>query len=247
MPRLLTPRPRGPHLALLALAVPLAAAPPAPAAPITAGRTTLTVFPIQDIELLPNTFLNPTGSSILLDDVTSFGSATFDRQAQVGSTIQLTNGRFSGTGFHPALGPFELFSPNTSMTITNVVQDPTDPGFATGDPSSFASGNVVLHVPDYGARLANGLVLSVRDPFLFEATFDGLPPSPGTLYRSNPFDLRLNLYATNPATGQEVVVAQSFHRFLIEAAAPVPEPSSLLLLTVGAAGLAARRRRLRAD
>jgi PEP-CTERM motif len=225
------------RMILLTVVALLMVAPRAQATPIVAGQTILTFFPIQDIELLPNTFLNPGSSSILLDHVTAFGQAPFDRQAQTGSTIHLTNGRFDGTGFNPALGTFELFSLHLSITITNVVQNPNDPGFASGNPSSFASGDVVFNVADFGARLANGLLLTVKDPFLFDATFDGLPPSPGTLYLSNPFDKRLDIYATDPGTGQEVVVAQSFHRYLVEAAS-VPEPSSLLLLGVGAAGAA---------
>ena len=209
------------------------------AAPVGGGTTALWMFPIQDVILPANSPFNSSDSDVLADDVTAFGASVFQRQAQVGTTIELTDGHFFGTGAHPLLGNFELltgtphgFSPMTA-TLENVVQDPAHPGFASGDPASIVAADLVeFVVPDYGVNLLDlGVSLEVRDSFFFTAAFDGLPPSPGTVYTADPFTGTASLLPAYLA-GTETLVAFSTERRLI---ADVPEPTALVLLVVGGA------------
>lgn len=215
---------------------------------IGAGETRYRVRPIQDLILAPNTTFNPTDDEVYIADVEGIGFSRFDRLAQVGTEIQLINGRFSGTGFNAALGNFTLttggpdFDPMT-MLLTNVQQDDTDPGYASGDPSSLSFANVRLTVANFGVRLDDlGVDLEVRDPFSFVGTFDGLPPSRDNLIVDEIFgdNDRLAVYIA----GTNDVVGWSANRRLLSA---VPEPSSLAFLAVATVTGACRwRRRSRA-
>ena len=214
--------------------------PAALADPVVSGTTLLPMFPIQDVILPANSPFNPTGQDVLADDVTAYGTSTFHREAQMGTTIEMTDGEFFGTGVHPLLGRFELltgmpygFAPMTA-TLENVVQNPADPGFASGDPSSIVSADLVrFTVPNYGVNLLDlGVSLEVRDPFFFTATFDGLPPSPGTVYTSDPFTGPASLLPAYLA-GTNTLVGFSTERRLIAA---VPEPTTVVSL-VGMASL----------
>jgi hypothetical protein len=214
------------------------AGPPAAAGPIIAGSTLLRGTAIQDITLLPNTPFNPTDSPIVIDDLSGIGSITINRDTQVGSTIpiaSLAGGLFYGS--NPLLGSYvfgnvpPLTGADFSGVITNVVQDPNDPGFATGQPSSFQSGDFSFGGASFGFEILSGPAAGIKlftdpnVPFSFTSTFDGLPPSAGTvLMNSGPavLDVLFN--------GQ--VVAQSSDRRIVLSA--VPEPSSLTLCGVAA-------------
>ena len=148
-------------LALVLLAA--AAAPPAEAAGIVAGSTLLPGTAIQDITLLPNTPFNPTSSPILISGVSGVGSITINRDAQVGNTItisSLAGGMFFGS--NPILGSYvfgnlpPLTGADFSGVITNVVQNSADPGFATGQPSSFQSGNFSFGGNSFGFEFLTG-------------------------------------------------------------------------------------------
>src|SRR5262249_29152166 len=173
-------------------------APYAAADPIVAGTTYLPGTAIQDITLLPNTPFNPTGSPILFDDLFGIGSITIQRDTQVGSTIPilaLSGGLFYGSD--PLLGSYvfgnvpPLTGADFSGVITNVVQDPSDPGFPTGQPSSFQSGDFSFGGASFGFEFLTGPAAGLKlftdpaVPFAFSSTFDGLPPSAGTVLNNS--------------------------------------------------------------
>ena len=123
------------------------AAPTANAAPIVAGQTILPSIAIQDITLLPNTPFNPTSSPILFKDFSGTGYLRINRNAEVGNTIAIPTLDGLYYGFNPVLGSYvfgsvpPLTATNFSGRIDNVVQNPSDPGFATGQPSTSSPGN----------------------------------------------------------------------------------------------------------
>ena len=174
--------------------------------------------------------------------MTGFGSITIDRDAQVGTTIQiasLSGGQFYGS--NASLGNYvfgnipPLTGADFSGAITNVVQNPSDPGFATGQPSSFQSGNFSFGGASFGLELLGvpgtpTLFTDPMVPFSFSATLDGLPPSAGTVLMNSGPDLLNVLF-----NGE--VVAESSNRRIIILAAAVPEPSSIALAGIAALGM----------
>ena len=220
------------------------AARPAKATLIVAGPTDLPGTAIQDITLLPGTPFNPSGSAILIKDVSGVGTITINRDAQVGSTINiptLAGGMYFGSD--PNLGSYvfgniaPLTGADFNGTITNVVQNPNDPGFATGQPSSFQSGNFSFGGASFGFLFLTGpaagakLFTDPTVPFRFSAAFNGLPPrSVTTLVNSGPDVL-------NVLFNGAVVATSSNRRIVL-----VPEPSSTLLLGTGALALLWLRR-----
>ena len=226
-------------LAILLLAV--ATASPANAAGIVAGSTILPGTAIQDITLLPNTPFNPTSSPILISGVSGVGSITINRDAQAGSVINiptLAGGMFFGS--NPNLGSYVFgnISPLTgadfSGVINNVVQNIADPGFATGQPSSFQSGDFSFGGNSFGFEFLTGPAAGVTlftdpaVPFSFSSTFDGLPPSAGTVLANSGPD------ALNILFNGEVVAQSSDRRIIL---ASVPEPSTIVLLAAGGLSL----------
>lgn len=201
--------------------------------PIVAGSTVLLGRAIQDITLSPNTLFNPTSTPIFIPGVYGDGEITINRDAQVGSTItiaSLSGGMFYGS--NPMLGNYvfgnvpPLTGADFSGVITNVVQNPSDPGYATGQPSSFASGDFSFGGASFGFQLIGGPTLFTDPsvPFSFSATFDGLPPSAGTiLMNSGPDSLNVLL-------GTEIVATSSNRRIEILS----PEPSTLVVTGIAA-------------
>jgi hypothetical protein len=105
-----------------------------------------------------------------------------------------------------------------------VVQDPTDPGFPTGQPSSFQSGDFSFGGASFGflSGPAAGIKLFTDPavPFSFSTTFDGLPPSAGTVLNNSGTDV------LNVLFNGQVMATSSDRRIVLSA---VPEPSSLTL------------------
>ncbi|PAY15714.1 hypothetical protein CKO51_30380 [Rhodopirellula sp. SM50] len=214
---------------------------------IGAGQVSFYATAIQDITLLAGSSINP-GAEILISDVTGTGNAGLNLEAQVGNTIAISSlfgWEFAGTDTSGVVnGDFRFgnippFSgTDYSGQFTNVVQDPGDPGFATGDPSSFLSGDYAVSGDAFAFEVLSGpiagLVLTT-DPtqgFTFTSSFDGLPPSVGTVLTSSG-DLNLLL-------GTEVVGSSSNRRIIVTA---IPEPSAIVCLLCGTALVAGRRRR----
>jgi hypothetical protein len=220
------------------------------ATPIVAGSTYLPGTAIQDLTLLPGTPFNPTSSPILISGLSGVGSITINRDAEVGNTITiptLSGGLFYGE--NPNLPPgttyvFGNIPPLTgadfSGVITNVVQNPLDPGFATGQPSSFQSGDFSFGGSSFGFEFLTGPLAGIKlftdpsVPFSFSATFDGLPPSAGTVLTNSGTNI-LNVDYFDPLSGMNIVVAQTSNRIIVLSS--VPEPSSVVLLSVGGLGL----------
>jgi hypothetical protein len=169
------------------------------------------------------------------------GGFTIDPAAQVGTTIEFSSGDAYVVASASRIGPFQLGSRPTigigsySGSITNVVQNPLDPGFTTWQPSSFASGDFSTQVLQFGLRVG-GQLLFTRDPVTCTGQLDGLPPSLGTTLVS---PNRVSYYWTNPLNGSDLLVAYSFDRQLTW----VPESPSLTLLGLGLSSLAVRSRR----
>ncbi len=227
-------------LATLLIGAALAA--PSEATPIVAGTTVLPGEAIQDITLLPNTVFNPTSSSILISGVTGYGEITLNRDAEVGNTItisSLAGGLFYGS--NSVLGSYvfgnipPLTGADFSGVITNVVQNPSDPGYATGQPSSFQSGDFSFGGASFGFEFLSAPLTGVTlftdpsTPFSFSSTFDGLPPSAGTVLMNSGTDVLDVLLNGQP-------VAESSNRRIIILGS-VPEPSSLVLSSMATIGV----------
>jgi hypothetical protein len=204
----------------------------AQADPIVAGSTFLAGTAIQDITLLANSAFNPTGSDVTFQ-ISGVGGIMLNRDAQVGSTITISTASGLFTGFNPNIGGYTFGSippltpSNFGGSITNVVQNPNDPGFATGQASSFVSGNLTFGGASFGLAITSGpaagamLYTDPAVPFSFSSTLDGLPPSDGTVLASTGTD------ALNILFNGQVVGYSSNRRIILSAA--VPEPSSLML------------------
>ncbi len=202
---------------------------------IVAGTTTFQAMAIQDVMISSTASINPTGQDLFFDDLFGFSSATIIREQQAGDVIAISG--LEGWSFEGSnvLGDFRfgIVGPFTGDdyfgTISNVQQDMNDPGFATGDPSSFVSGDYFITGTGFGVEFTSGPLMGTilrTDPnqvFEFESVFDGLPPSPGTLISTTPgSDQVLDIYLTN-LNGDliELVGTSSDRRILV-----VPEPGS---------------------
>lgn len=215
------------------------------AALVVGGVTELAVMTVQDVVLAPGTELNPGTEAVVLEDVSVPGLFVFDRLDQVGNIIVLENGTFSGSGSDVRLGGGLTltggnFTPMFGL-LENVVQDPNHPGYGAGDPASVSSALLSLTITDYAVRLDDlGVDLEILDPFLFRAEFDGLPPSLGTEYLSDPFsgvESQLDIYLA----GTDTIVGYSTNRRMFAVSA-VPEPGSFAAFSMLTGLLVVRRR-----
>ncbi|WZO98627.1 PEP-CTERM sorting domain-containing protein [Isosphaeraceae bacterium EP7] len=214
---------------------------PARAEPIVPGSFTVSVFNQQSIELFAGTPFNP-GTDPFTVTVLASGSLTVKYSAQVGNVINIdVSARLSGVFPSPLQPiPFEILAgtpdlPPSLGVISNVVQNPNDPGFATGSASSFVSGDSST-VSFFKQVLPDGTTIySDPDPAaIFTASLTGLPYPVGTTFVSPE---RLNLYLQlgpgfDPT--RDLLIGQSFNRSLTV----VPEPSSVLMVLTGMGVLA---------
>jgi hypothetical protein len=207
------------------------------AAPIVAGQDFLPSVAVQSIELFPGTPFNP-GTTPLTVQLTATGAFVLNRAAQTGSTINFTipAAQFGGTlpGPLPPL-PFSLLAgtpdlhPSTGA-ITNVVQNPAIPGFPTGSPSSFVSGEFTADT--FFKLVLPGGTTIYSDPnqaALFTAALTALPPPDGTVFASAaPINLYLQTGSGFDPT-RDPVIGQSFDRTVTV----IPEPSTAALFLAG--------------
>ncbi len=211
---------------------------------IVAGTTSFTSVATMDLRLLAGTVFNPGPNDIILTGVSGSGVLTINRDTQVGTTINI--GSLSGGmyyGSNAALGNYvfgnvgSLTGADFSGSITNVVQNTADPGFATGNASSFLSGNFSFGGASFGFEFLNppspGPILYTDPtvPFQFTTTIDGLPNrTAATLVNSGTTNI-LNIYFNN------TLVAQSYNRTILLEPSSVPEPASILMMGLGALSL----------
>jgi hypothetical protein len=213
-------------------------APPVQAAPIVAGQDLIPSLAVQQVDLFPGTPFNP-GSSTLTVQLVANGSFLLDRAQQTGSTINFTIPSAVFQGILPGPLPplsFDLLAGTPDLNpitgaISNVVQNPADPGFATGQPSSFLSGDFAadsyfkLFVPALGATIYS----DPNQAAVFTAALQGLPPPAGTVFASpDPIALYLQ---TGPGfdPSRDPLIGQSYERTVTAA----PEPAGLTLAWIG--------------
>ena len=231
------------HLGLAVAVLAILAPVKAKAELIVPGVTDFPIAAIQNVELLPGTPFNPYDFAITITNLTAVGTFSINRAARLAQRSTTRGSTRSSPRQAHRSAPWKLGAGPTigiggfSGSITSVAQDPSDPGYGTGQPSSFSSGEFLANVTQFGLRVS-GQLLFTKDPVLFTGHIDGLPPSDGTtLWSPDP----VAVYWTNPADGIDLLIAYSFDRRLVS----VPEPSSLTILSIGLAGLGLRGKRQR--
>ncbi len=219
-------------MALLALSL---AASVAEAAPIVAGSATQSYINIQQIRLFPGTPFNP-GAEAVEFELIARGLLTATWDAQVGSTMQHAVPFVDFEGLFPGGIPFHILAgtpdmPPTTGQFSNIVQNPADPGFAAGDPSSLVSADYT-NTAYFKQVLPDGTTIysDQLNPAVFTATLSGLPYPIGQEFISTgPLDLYLQLGGAIDQAN-DLVIGQSLHRTVTV----VPEPTALTLLSLGA-------------
>lgn len=221
------------------------------AAPIVGGVDSYLATGTERVTLFANPLLGL--ATDFTFDTDKVGYFVVERQTQVGSTIDLaiTEAEFygllpvelGGTPYVITLGP-DL--PAFTGSITNVAQDPGDPGFAAGDPSSFVSGDFRATTSFKLVDLVTGLTLYTDPIDLLELTssLDSLPYRAGTVFfGAGPVDIYLQTGGlADPGVDPIVGVMSGI------TVTTVPEPPAFALSGLGAAavtglGLLGRRRR----
>ncbi len=227
------------HFRLLACLAVVLAPQVVTAAPIQGGTATYDYFNSFFTRLFPGTPLNP-GTEPIDVPVESLGVFTQVWQPQVGFTIvdELTSIRQAGVlpGDPPI--PFEIFAgieetPELGPfigSITGIVQDPTDPGFAMGNPSSLVSGSRQVGGP-FAQQLIDGTFLYTVESYFFEGQITALPfPVGQEFIGRDDVEVRVRLGSeidplADPVVG--LVLAGGVVRI-------IPEPASYLGLVTAA-------------
>jgi hypothetical protein len=221
----------------------LAAAPGlATAGPISPGTFTVSVVNTQLVELAPGTPFNPGPDPVVLP-VAAAGRLTVTVGPEDAGGNYPTSPVAVLTGSFPF--PFTVLAgtpdlPASRGLIFNIVPDPADPdGLLSADFREEAYFKLVL--PD-----GTTVYTDPADPAVFTATLTGVPYPAGTTFLSPE---SVNLYLQlgpgyDPA--RDLLVGRSFDRVLTVVPTAVPEPASLTLVGVGAAGLVGARFRRRA-
>jgi hypothetical protein len=213
------------------------------AAPIRGGAATYEYFNSFVTRLFPGTPFNPGTEAVDLV-VESDGIFRQVWQDQVGDTIQdeLTSVRQSGAlpGDPPI--PFEILAGTLETpelgpfvgSLTSIVQDTGDPGFATGAPSSLSSAFRRVAGP-FAQVLIDGTFLYTVDDYAFETTVTQLPFPVGAEFvgtADSNLEIRVRLGPTiDPAN--DPVVAMALAGGIVRITGIVPEPTTSLLLAMG--------------
>lgn len=215
---------------------------------IVAGETVITSRAVQDITFFDGTPFNQTGQDITVFGVAGEGELRLERDAQSGTTINIPSLTGVFTGYNDLLGfSYEMGTLTPageaafSGSIENVVLDEDDPGFASGDPSSFESGDYAVSGDFFEIRILDGPAAGAfftTGAVNFTSQFDGLPPSAGTVINGGDEPVSIFFF-----DGTDTIeIGHSTNRRIYA----VPEPSSVMVLGgLSCAALLLGRRRLR--
>jgi len=231
------------------------------AAPIVGGTSTHEYFNTFITRLFPGTAFNP-GNVPFDAPVESNGVLTTVWENQVGDQIAfenvsiIQNGVFGGLPFEilagtlqaPELGPF-------GGAYQNVVQDASDPGYASGDPSSLTS--ALRHGGGQFAQVffrgtPDEIYLYGDEPYIFESVITSLPYEVGTEFiglgnaAGGPVNIRVRL-GVSPDPSADPIIGQALPGGIVRITRIVPEPSTLLISAIALLGLATSRARRRKD
>lgn len=186
--------------------------------------------------------------------LTSMGILESSWGDQVGDTIPYEHTLFEASGV-ATLGPgldvpfvnyagvdAPLALGSYSGSIVSVVQDPSDPGYASGAPSSLQSGTSVGS--GLFGQIFGGAPLYSDTPYDFEGQITGLPYPVDTEFINDavdPIEIRLQTGLT-PDANADPVIALAQPGGVVRVLAIVPEPASAALLFAAAGAFLLRRR-----
>ncbi len=212
----------------------------AQAAPIAGGEATYEYFNGFISRLFPGTPFNP-GPDPVDVPVETNGVFVEVWEPQVGDTIDFeivsvtATGNLAGVPFQilagveqtPELGPF-------LGSLTQIQQDPNDPGFATGNPSSLISARRVA-AGAFAQVFPDGTFAYGGAPYEFESTVDSLPYSVGsefigTISSEVPVFVRQG-DLPDPAVDPQIGVI--LPGGVVRITRVVPEPATSVLLVAG--------------